>query len=113
MVRKAADALEGDAPQEECWCCSKCGFEPKNEAVKWCEKCGGQMDTSTHIAWDSESEMFEALDLVFYPETDYGSIAGINAGGKSVKAINNFQQELFELFGNDVDIMIMSGEYYH
>lgn len=112
LARKAADDLV-DAPQEDYWCCRKCGFEPSNKSVKFCEKCGGPMDTATRIAWDGKSEIFDALDMAWYSESDYGEIAGFHAEGKSVREITNLQDKLFKLFGKNIEVILMSGEYYH
>ncbi len=111
-VRELADKSEkaNNRSPENYWCCTKCGFEPANKNVKFCENCGGPMDTATRLKWDSEWDMFEAIDMGSYKKTDYGWVCGFNVEGLESAHIITLQNRIVEMFG-DVKAIVMSGEH--
>lgn len=111
-VRQLADKSEKakNRSPENYWCCTRCGFEPANNKIKFCEKCGGPMDTATRLEWEGEWEMFEALGMRSYKETDYGWVCGFSAEGTPIEFIIKLHALIVSMFG-DVKPTIMSGEY--
>lgn len=101
----------GKAPKmEEYWCCTKCGFEPQNNKIKFCEKCGGPMDTSIRPVKIPDYDLFDGLGLNHYDETDYGEIVGFSVDNKSVNDVLELHKRLIEIFGEQ-NFKIMVGEY--
>lgn len=100
--------------KEDYWACRKCGFEPSNKKVKFCEKCGGNMDTMTrdvHPSWDEgDYELFEALGLSYYEGTENGDVAGFGIDGASAKRVAELNDKLVEMLG-DLKFVILTGEY--
>lgn len=99
---------------EEFWACRECGFEPGSKKVKFCEKCGGAIETSTREVlpeWtESDYELFEAVGMSYYSETEDGEVAGFNVGGESAKGVIELNNKLIEMLG-DLGFYIFAGEY--
>lgn len=111
---KAIAMKDEEMETEEYWACRKCGFEPKNKKVKFCEKCGGNMDTMTREVmpeWtESDYELFEAVGMSYYGESDCGEVAGFDVDGKSAKSVIELNDKLTEMLG-DLGFKMMTGEY--
>jgi len=112
-IRNKVKKLVGGVKEqtEERWCCSKCNHEPVKQP-KFCDKCGGEMHTATRvkeIEWD-DYELFEAIGMSHYPETEYGDVAGFDVDGKTAEQITELNQKLVEKLGEET-YTVMIGEY--
>jgi PHP family Zn ribbon phosphoesterase len=108
------EAEESEKEEEKFWACEKCGFEPEKGKPKFCEQCGGEIKTLIRkiVPDKSDYEVFEAFDLEYHSKTDNGAIAGFSVEGCSTKQVLEFEKELVEIVGKNIDIKIMSGESY-
>jgi len=113
-VKKLANAEETIKQTQKYWGCSKCDFESPMYIKKpeFCEKCGGKMHEASRVLeleW-CDSELFEAIGMSYYSESDWGDVAGFDVDGKTAEEIIEIHKKLVTKLG-EATYKVMIGEY--
>lgn len=110
-IIKAKPFDSDDVEKTESWSCPSCGYEPTYpRKPRFCEACGTQMTTRLVVDM-SIGEMCDYLGLEYIDSQDYGEVVGINIKRARVSALNEAEQKLQEILGDNREYQILSGEY--
>lgn len=114
LLQKVKDMYfkNGEQKQEEFYGCETCRYDARITRPNFCFKCGGKMKMLTRMVYPkiSDYEMFEGFGLM-YEETDYGMVTGLNIEGYTAEEVVERKNKLVEMFGEDVGITVIVGEY--
>lgn len=116
LLQKVKDMYfkDVDKEEEEFYGCEACGYDAGKKRPKFCSECGGKMKMLTRMVYPKIStyEMFEGVGLMYYEGTDYGIAAGLNIEGYTAEEVVERKNKLVEMFGEEVGITVLAGEYY-